>query len=486
MGLKAKTINASLWSFAGNSGSIVIRFCFGIFLARILSPHDYGLTGMLAIFIAISDSLIDSGFSQALIQKKKVSPVDYCTIFFFNLFVGAIIFLILWFSSGFIADFFDEPILENMIIVLSFGMIIRSFTIVQTTLLVKELNFKTISGFKMAATFVSGILALPMAIKGFGVWSLVGLTLTQDAIYSLMVWIKSKWRPAMKFQFKSIRSNFHFGSRILAVSLLDNIFLHIYKPIIGKYFSAIDLGYYTRAYNYRELISKNLINVISSVIFPSVSQIHDQYDRIRINYNKVSELILFISIPLLLMLSFIAKPLIVFMITDKWLPSVPYLQVLCYAGLFYPISGVHINFFKAMGKANTYLYLTILHKITILISIMVSLKWGVMGLVYAQVVTMVIVFIYGVFNIAKYLNISMLSQLLSFFKYVLIAFLWFAALYFLSNIVTSSNLIQILIESIFGIAGYFFITKYLKFTGFYEFMEIYKKYIIPKLIGKHN
>jgi len=463
-----------------------VRFGIGIALARILTPHEYGLVGILAIFLAIGDALVDSGFSQALIQKKNPTNADLSTVFYFNLIIAFVIFFILCFFSPIIAAFFNEKILEKLIVVLAVGLLIRSVTIVQTTVLIKNLDFKDISKFRIISTSISGVVAIPMAVKGFGVWSLLGLSITRDISFSIMLWIKSNWKPGLLFNPRSLKSLFGFGSRILGVGLLDNIFLHIYKPIIGKVFSAADLGFYNRAYGYRELVSKNILSVINAVAFPSFSVIQDNPEKVRRNYQRTIELAAFISIPFLMLLAFTAEPLIRFLITEKWLASAPYLTILCFAGIFYPVSGIQVNLFKAIGKANAYFFLIIVHKVSIVLSIVIGIHWGIMGLVYAQVITMFIVYMMGVLNIYRFLKVRVIVQLLDFFKYVFWAFILFYLLNLLTESITNNDLTLIIIQSTAGLSLYFLVSKTLNLKGCTEAVSIFNDYFLPKLRKKRN
>ena len=479
--IRQKATKGALWSFFGSTAAQIIRFGIGIVLARILTPREYGLVGMLAIFISVSDALVDSGFGQALIQKKAASKIDFSSVFFLNVIISLFLFLVILIFSPQIANFFNEPQLELLVIILAAGIIIRSFMVIQNTIFIKAIDFKIISAYRILSIICSGLIAIPMALKGYGVWSLVALTLTQNATYTFALWFKSPWKPNWQFSYSSIKELFGFGSRILGIGLLDNIFLHINKLVIGKYFSATDLGFYNRAYGYRDLISKNILMIIQSVVFPTFATFQDDLVRVRSNLRKVSEFSLFITIPMLALLAFTAEPLIIFLITDKWLPAVPYLQVLCLAGVFYPLSGIQVNILKAIGKVDVYFRMILSHKAFIIISIIIAIRWGVMGLVVAQVFNMFFIYFLGVLAIKKFLNESVLNQLWSVIKYVMIVIVIFYPIHLFINYYFRNDLIIILMQSVLSLSIYYVITSAIKFQGFVEFRRILKEVILPKL-----
>ncbi len=479
--LKERTIRGALWNFAGNAGQQAARFLIGIVLARILSPGEYGILGMVAIFIAIGDTLVDSGFSQSLIHKKEVTSRDYSTVFVINLAIGIIIFFLLWVSSGWIAGFFSQEVLRNIIIVLGIGIIIRSITIVQTTRLAKELNFRTLTWINVSAMLVSGAVAIPMALTGYGVWSLVGLQISRDLAYTVIILTYGRWRPGFGFDRSSALDLFGFGSKILGVSLLDNLFLNINHLIIGKMFTADDLGYYTRATGYRNLISKNMIAVINTVSFPAFSSLRSRYEGgekeaegtsvIRESFRRASELANFISVPLFVLLFFTAEPFIKFLITDKWLPAVPYLKLLCIAGLFYPVYSLQAGMLKAIGQAGSYLKMMIWHKVALTVAIVIGVRWGVTGLVTGQIFAMGFVFTYGAVMIKRYISAGVWSQFSGLLRYLVVSIVIMFPAYYLTDSL-ESTLLKLAIQGVAGLGLYLLATGALRFNGYTEFIGI--------------
>ena len=481
--LRKRTVDGALWNFAGNAGQQLARFVIGIVLARILSPGEYGIIGMVAIFISIADTFVDSGFSQSLIHKKDVTAADYSTVFIINILIGAVIFLLLWASSGWIADFFNQSILKDIIIVLAIGIVIRSFTIIQTTRLTKELNFKTLTRINVISMLIAGLVAIPMALGGYGVWSLVGLQVSRDLAYTAIIWIFGKWHPAMNFSSSSAKDLFGFGSRILGVGLLDTVFLNINNLLIGKLFTAADLGFYTRATGYRNLISKNMLTVINTVSFPAFSSLRGGLaetsagdERLRGSYKKSVELAAFLTAPLFILLFFTAEPFIRVLITDKWMPAVPYLKVLCLGGIFYPVYGLQVSILKATGRADRYLHISIIHKILILASIIIGIHWGVMGLVAGQVLAMAGIFIFGTFFLRQVIKYKVLSQVADLLKYMVIAIPLFFAVNFLVCSLVDGQLLRLLLQAVADLSLYLILSGILRFAGYSEAMMILKPF----------
>ena len=274
--LKQKTISGLIWSFIDSIAGQGISFIVGIILARLLSPKEFGLIGMLTIFIAISQSFIDSGFRQALIRKQDCTQTDYSTVFYFNIAVGVAFYILLFAFANSISNFFHEPVLKELIKVLGLALIINSFTMIQSTLLTKRIDFKLQAKISIIASLISGIISIYMAYTGLGVWSLVALTLIKYATNSILLWYWNKWKPALLFSKKSFKELFSFGSNLLVSGLIDTIYRNIYYVIIGKYFTAVELGYYTRAEQFQSLPSANLQGIIGRVSYPVLSTLqHD-------------------------------------------------------------------------------------------------------------------------------------------------------------------------------------------------------------------
>jgi O-antigen/teichoic acid export membrane protein len=384
--IKQKTISGLFWSFSDNIANQIVHFIVGIILARLLSPSEFGLIGMVTIFIAVSQSFIDSGFQQALIRKKNADNNDFSTVFYYNLSIGFILYIILFFSARGISNFYNEPQLTNIIKVFGLIIMVESFALIQRVRLIKALNFKLQTKISVICSVSSGIVGIYMAYSGFGVWSLVWRTLINQFLQAISLWIFNKWIPSLKFSARSLKEMFPFGSRLLVSGLIDTIYENIYLLIIGKYFSAADLGYYTRADQFTKLPSSNITSTIQKVSYPVLSKIQDEQVKLKKGYRQMIKSTMFISFTAMMIMAAIAKPMILTLIGEKWLPSVIFLQLLCFAGMLYPLHAMNLNMLVVKGRSDLFLRLEIIKKIlaipVIIIGILFSIKAMIIGMIF--------------------------------------------------------------------------------------------------------
>ncbi len=447
MTLKEKTISGLIWSFIDNFSRQGITFVVGIILARLLTPKEFGLIGMTAIFIAISQSFVDSGFSQALIRKKNCTQTDYSTVFYFNLVMAILLYAILYFSSGAISRFFDEPQLKMIIQVLGLGLIINAFTIIQRTRLTKRIDFKLQTKISIIAVIGSGTLGIYLAWSGYGVWSLVFKTLAGFTLTSLFLWIWNGWMPSLVFSKKSFREMFAFGSRLLASGLLDTGYRNIYLLIIGKYFSATELGFYTRADQFKKLPSQQITNVIQRVSYPVLSSIQDDKLRLKAAYQKLIKSTMLITFTGMLLMAAIAEPLVITLIGEQWLPSVIYLQLLCFVGMFYPLHAINLNMLKVQGRSDLFLRLEIIKKLMAIPVIIIGITLGIKYMIIGMIVNSMIAYFLNSYYSGRFLSYSSLEQikdiLPSFLLAVAIGVFIFTIGYFLQASMPVKLLLQV-------------------------------------------
>jgi len=389
---KKKTISGLSWSFIESVSQYGLTFVVSIILARQLSPEDFGLIGMTTIFIAISTTLIDSGFAQALIRKQNTSNIDLSSVFYLNILLGIAFFMLLFFTSPYISSFFDEPKLINIIRVISIGLFIGSFTSIQQTILIKRLDFKLMTLISAISTFFSGVVSIIMAFKGFGVWSLIFGTLVSQSITTLLLWKWNSWRPSLVFSINAIKELFSFGSKLLITSLINTTFNNIYYLIIGKYFSAGDLGYYTRADNFQKLPSQNLTQIIQRVSFPILASIQEDVPKLKSSYIKLLRSIMFITFILMMGMAGSAKEMIVALIGEKWLPSVAYLQMLCFVGMFYPLHAINLNMLNVLGRSDLFLKLEIIKKSLVIPVVIIGIIFGIKYMILGMMVNTLIAY----------------------------------------------------------------------------------------------
>lgn len=317
--LKQKTIRGVLWSTLERFSVQGIQFVVMIIMARMLTPNDYGLIGMLAVFIAVSQSLVDSGFSQALIRKQDRTETDNSTVFYFNLVVGVVLYGVLFVTAPLIARFYNEPQLVNITRVIGLSVLFNSLVVVQRALLTIQIDFKTQAKAALTAAITSGIIGIWMAYSGYGVWSIVAQQLINLGTNVLLLWILSHWRPRWTYSWKSFQELFGFGSKMLASGLLDTLYRNIYLIVIGKVFSASDLGYYTRAHQFTDFPSSNLTGIIQRVTYPVLCSIQNEDERLGNVYRRFLRISAFVIFPLMMGLAAVAEPLVLTLLKEQWL-----------------------------------------------------------------------------------------------------------------------------------------------------------------------
>ncbi len=413
--------NGFLWSFIDSFSGQGIQFLVGIVLARFLSPTDFGLIGMLTIFIAISQSFVDSGFASALIRKKNCSTADYSTVFYFNLLVSIFSFGILYLAAPKIAEFFDEPELRDLLRVLGAGLILNAGGLIQRTIFTKQVDFKVQTQVSLIASLVSGFVSIVLAYAGFGVWSLVVLTLTRYGVHTLAIWIKSSWRPKLLFSLKAFKELFGFGSKLLLSGLIDTCFRNLDYIIIGKYFSALDLGLYTKADEFRKLPSENLNSVIGRVSYPILVNMQDNPGALKAGYKKIIKISMFLSFLLMFGLAAVSKDLLLFLIGEAWLPAVPFLRLLCFVGMLYPLHSLNLNMLQVLGRSDLFLKLEIIKKAIAFPIIFLGIWKGVEVMIIGMLISSCIAYFINVYWSGSKINYGWKEQLIDIYPSLLFA-----------------------------------------------------------------
>lgn len=369
-----------------------VTFIVSIVLARLLLPEQFGLVAMLTIFIALAQTFIDSGLSSALIQKKDVEHVDECSVFYFNILLGIATYAILFAGAPWIAKFYGEPLLTSLARVIGLKFILSPFLMIQRTLLQKRLDFKSLALVMFIASLLSGILGISLAYHGFGVWALAYQQLASTVLLVVLFWYFSPWRPAFVFSLSSLRTLLSYGSRLLAAGVLNTIFRNVYLLVIGRFFSPGTLGFYSKAHQLQQMPTQTLTQVVRNVMFPVFSHLQDEPERFRRAISRTLGLLTMMIFPIMIGLATVAAPFVKLVLTEKWLPCVPYLQILCIVGMLFPLQVVNLNILKAVGRTDLFLRLSLIKKTLTVINIMIAIHWGVMGLVVGQVIGAVIAY----------------------------------------------------------------------------------------------
>jgi len=384
--LKSKTLHALSWSFVEAIGLQSVKFVIGIILARLLFPEQFGLIAMLYVFIAVANAFIESGFGAALIQKRDATPIDLCSIFYFNIAVGLAASGFFCLAAPFIAAFYNQPILAPLARAMSLIIVINSLGLIQGIILARQIDFKTQTKVSLIAGVLSGTIGIVLAVAGFGVWSLAVQQIAASFFQTAFLWLFNPWRPSLRFSLQSLREMFGFGSRLLASGLLNQIFDNIYYVVIGRLFSAMSLGFFTCAMALAELPSRTLSGMVVRVTFPVFSTVQDDPPRLKRCLRKALTFLVFVNFPMMIGLAVIARPLVEVLLTEKWVACVPYLQLLCVTGLLYPLHLINLNILQALGRSDLFLRLEIIKKVLIVINIAVTWQYGISAMIYGMIV----------------------------------------------------------------------------------------------------
>ncbi|HZH71850.1 MAG TPA: lipopolysaccharide biosynthesis protein [Mariniphaga sp.] len=409
--LQQKTITGFKWSFLDNIWKTGGQFVIGIILTRLLSPEDFGLIGMITIFIVIGQSLTNSGFGQALIQKKNADSIDFSTVYYFNIVASLLIYFILFISAPLIANFYNQPQLVLLIKVICLSFVIDALGRIHLVYFEKNLDFKSQSIVGIISVLVAGVVSITMAYTGFGVWALVAHTVIKSLVTTILFWWISKWRPMLAFSRTSLKTLFGFGSKILLAGLMNSIFQNIYYLIIGRVFSAQSLGYYTRAAQFKDMPVLTLTSVIQKVTFPVFSEIQDDNEKLVSGYTRAIRTLSAVVLPLMGFIIIASEPLIDIVLGEKWLPVVPYLNLMAAYGWMHIIYVMNHQIITVKGRSDYYLQIKVIDKILIVISILLTYRYGIMAMIYGNMVVTILSYYIGNIYFNKVIDISLTYQL---------------------------------------------------------------------------
>jgi len=471
--LKTRTVTGLLWSFIDNFFKLGLTFIIGIVLARLLTPREFGLIGMITIFIALSRSLVDSGFTQALIRKQDCTQSDYSTVFYFNLLIGIFIYTVLFFSAPAISRFFDEPELILIVHVLGLVIIVNAFSVVQRARLIKNIDFKLQARITFIASLLSGIISIWMAFSGYGVWSLVVLTLAGALFTTLLLWLWNKWKPSLVFSRTSFADMFSFGYKLMISGLIDTAYRNIYLFIIGKYFSATELGYYTRAEQFKNLPSQNISEVIQRVSYPVLSEMQDDAGRLKLAYQKILRSTMLITSVLMLLMIATAEPLVLALIGEQWLPSVIYLQLLSVVGLFYPLQAINLNVLKVFGRSDIFLRLEIIKKTLAVPVILIGVFMGIKLMIISMIIHSSIAYFLNSYYSGQNIGYSSLQQLKDIGPSLLLALLIGGLVFSLGLFIDQPDYLLLIIQLATGGGAFILLGELSKMQDYIFMKEIF-------------
>lgn len=474
--LKDKTVKGVGWSAIDNVAQYVVTFVVSIVLARLLSPDDYGLIGIIAIFTTICTALIDGGFGDALIRKKDVTDDDYNTAFIVNLGISIFLYAVIFVGSPLIASFFGREELIALTRVSSLGIIIGALSLVQLKRLTKRIDFKSQTKITVIASITSGAVGILMASLGCGVWSLVAQGLVSQALRTVLLWFYNKWVPRLKFSQSSFKELFGFGWKMLLTGLLDSIWKELYQVVVGKFYSPATLGQYTRAKQFSTLFSKNLTSVIQRVTFPVLSNIQDDKVRMISAYRRIIKTTMFITAILMFSLGAVSEPLLYCLIGPKWHEAATYLPLICIAGSMYPLHAINLNMLMVQGRSDIFLYLEIIKKIIGIGPLCVGIFWGVMPMLYVNLLYNFIGFILNSYYSGKFLGYSSWMQIKDVAPSYAVALVVAITVYFIKYLPVS-NWFILPLQIIIGGCTIILVCKMIKLEEFEEAKQLIKPFV---------
>lgn len=470
-GLKTKTVSGLSWSAIDSIANQGITFLVGLVLARLLSPAEYGLIGMITIFISISNTIVDSGFSNAIIRKKEVINEDYSTTFVFNILLSVLMYGILFLCSPLIASFFHQEQLTLLTRVLGIVIIINSLAIVQRTKLVKNIDFKRQAKISIASSTISGVVGIVFALMGFGVWALVAQQLTRQSVNAIGLWISARWTPSIRFSVKSFKYQFNYGWKLLVSQLLSTIWNEASHIVIGRCYSSAALGQFTRAHQFSNLFSTNLTGIVQRVSFPVMSTIQDEESRLKANYKKLIKTTMFLSFVGMLSLAACAKPLIYVLIGEKWALAATYIPILCFNFMLYPVRAINTNMLQVKGRSDKLLILEIIKKVIaigpLLLGVFVSIYWMLWG----SVISGVIGYILNSSFSGKFIKYTTWQQFLDILPSFVFGSIVSACMYCVIFL-DFSSIVTLIIQIVVGVLMIFVLGEITKLEPYLELKEI--------------
>ncbi len=472
MVLKQKITDGLFWSFLDSFAGQGIQFLVGIILARILSPKEFGLIGILTVFISISQIFVDSGFGNALIRKINCTQKDFSTVLVYNLVVSISVYLLLFFFSNQVALFFSESRLNYLLKVLGLVVIVNGLSIVHRTILFKNLDFKIQARISIISSVASGIIAISMAFLGFGVLSLVILILSRSVLNTFLLWVCIKWKFSIIFDWNSFKELFGFGGKLLLSGLFDTLYRNLYYIIIGKYFSFLELGQYTRAEQFNALPSQNLASIVNNVSYPVLASLQNDKIILKKVYKRIIKNTMFLAFISMFLLSAIAIPLIYTLIGQKWIISAEYLQILCFIGVLYPLNSLNLNMLQVLGRSDLFLKLEVIKKFLAIPSIIIGVYFGIKIMLFCMITNSIIAYYLNSYWSGKFIDYSIRDQIRDISPSFLFALCISSITFLISKILIYDSLIVLIIQLSVALSLFFGLGEALEFREYLEIKQI--------------
>lgn len=453
------------WSTIDKFSVQFFQFLIGIFLARILLPKDFGLIGMLAIFIAVSQTFVDSGLGSGLIQKQNRTEVDYSTVFIFNFAISTTVYVLLFFIAPYIALFYKTPELTLITRIIAINLIINSLALVQRTRLTIDLNFKALAKINLISVLLSGLIAIIAAYSNYGVWALVIKVLANTSITVILLWFFSKWSPSLIFSKKSFKNLFSYSSKLLFASLYATGMQNIYNVMIGRVYTATSLGYYTQSKSLTDIMSGTITSALTQVTFPLLSSIQNDKKKMISIFRRIIKITAFFVIPVMCFLALTAKPIVLLLLGEKWIEVVPILQLMCFARIFHPLSSVNINFLNANGRSDLFLKVDLIQAPIIILLLIITIPISIKAIVIGHIISTIIGYFFFTYHIGTLFNYGAIKQLKDILSIVLVTLITSIVTFF-SLQLFDSNFLKLIT------AAFSMVFTYLLFSTIFKVKEL--------------
>lgn len=471
--LKHKTKVGLYWSLFEKFANIGMQFVVGIVMARLLSPSDYGITALPAVFIAVSNVLIESGFSQALVRKHELKDEDISTAFYYSMLVGILLYVTLFFLSPWIAIFYDQPVLTKLVRITALLFIITPITTPQMVLLQRRLDFKTPARISVINKIISGIIGILTAYLGFGLWALVISNITASVLGCIQTWLAVRWVPKAKWSKESFQYLWNYGNKLIASNLINTLYANVVPLVLGKVGGTVDLGNLHRAKQYAALPNSTITGTLTSVTFPVLSKVNDDKGLLERNYRKMISVSSYIMFPIMMLIAALARPLIIVLVTEKWEAAIYLLQIMCFTYMWQPIQILNINILQVMGHTDYTLKLEIIKKPIGLIFILVGISISVVGLCYADLAYTFVALFFNTYYTKKLINVGLLKQMKDILPSLLLSLLLFGIVLLLTYVIPNLYL-QLIIGVAVGIILYVGLSYLFRFSELNEVFYLLK------------
>lgn len=460
MSIQYKAVHGILWSAIEKFGIQFIQFILGIILARLLDPSDYGIIGMLLIFLSLSEALIDSGFSSALIRLKYPTQEDYSTVFWFNIIISSFLYIIIYLSSPIIADFYNQPLLTDITRIYMLVLVINAFSSIQRVILTKEIDFKRQTKITLTSTFIGGVIGIFAALNEMGVYALVIQSLARSMISALLFWIIGKWVPSIIFSIKSFRQSFNYGSKILIAAISNVISENLYSVLIGKIYTSSSLGYYTRALQFKQLTISSTYGIMRRVSFPILTQIQDNDFKLRQAYSKFIKLIAFTLFPIIGLMVTLSDSIIIVFLGNKWIESAELLRIISFAGITYPLSSINLNVLNVKGRSDLYLKMELLKNFFSIITLALTYKYSLESMLWGQVIVSLISYYVNSIFVKRLIGYGFLSQIQNLGKPILITIITIIVIFITADLLIN-HIHKLIVGTLLGSIVYLILFWYI-------------------------